>query len=108
MLLEHDRGTEREQAFKRKIAAYRALLQSGAFKEQYNVGNITILFTTFTDMKRVAELRKWTWDEVQNDQTVYGRFRFTRLPSSPEPRHLLFEPRWCTLVSDQPVALLGE
>jgi Replication-relaxation len=97
--LEHDRGWEREKQFKNKIAAYRAFLQD-------KPRNITVLVTTFTDMKRVADLRKWTWDEVQNDFSLSGRFRFGLLPRPPEPAHLLFDKRWYTLISDQPIALL--
>lgn len=106
VLLEYDRGWERERQFKQKIAAYRAYLQSGAFKQQFSVGNITVIVTTFTDIKRVADLRKWTWDEVQTDQYLLGRFRFALLPKPPEPSQLLFDKRWYTLASDQPIALL--
>jgi Replication-relaxation len=108
VLIEHDRGWERERQFKQKIAAYRAYLQSGAYKEQFNVGSITIIVTTFTTMQRVADLMKWTWDEVQTDPSLIGRFRFALLPSPPEPVQLLFERRWYTLLSDQPVTLMGE
>ena len=65
VLLEHDRGFERERQFKQKIAAYRAYLNSGAYKEQFGISNITIIVTTFTDMQRVADLRQWTWDELR-------------------------------------------
>jgi Replication-relaxation len=106
VLLEHDRGWERERQFKQKFAAYRAYLQNASFKQQFGVGNITVVVTTFTDMKRVADLRKWTWDEVRTDQYLLGRFRFALLPQPPEPQHLLFDKRWYTLASDQPIALL--
>jgi hypothetical protein len=106
VLLEHDRGWERERQFKQKIAAYRAFLQSGAYKEQFKVSNITVIVTTFTDMKRVADLRKWTWDEVSSDQTLLGRFRFALLPKPPEPQQLLSDRRWYTLLGDQPITLL--
>jgi Replication-relaxation len=106
VLLEHDRGWEREKQFKTKIAAYRAFITSGAYKEQFHVGTITVIFTTFKDMERVAAMRRWTWDEVQSDQELAGRFRFALLPAAPEPRNLLFDKRWYTLASDQPVALL--
>jgi DNA-binding transcriptional ArsR family regulator len=106
VLLEHDRGWERERQFKQKIAAYRAYIQTEAFKQQFGVGNITVVVTTFTDMKRVTDLRRWTWDEVQTDPYLTGRFRFALLPQPPEPQHLLFDSRWFTLVSDQPITLL--
>ena len=58
VLLEHDRGWEREAQFKQKIAAYRAFIQSGAYKQQFGVGNITIIITTFKDMQRVVDMRQ--------------------------------------------------
>lgn len=108
VLLEHDRGFERERQFKQKIAAYRAFLQSGAYKQHFNVEGITVLVTTYTDLQRVAALRKWTWDELNTDPVTAGRFRFSLLPRPPEPSQLLFDKRWYTLASDQPIALVGE
>ena len=106
VLLEHDRGWERERQFKQKVAAYRALIQSGAYKERFGVGTITVIVTTLTDISRVMAMRRWTWDEVQSDRSLAARFRFALLPRPPGPRHLLFERRWYTLGSDQPIALL--
>jgi Replication-relaxation len=105
VLLEHDRGWEREQQFKKKIIAYRAYLQ-GAFKADFEVLNITVIVTTCTDMQRVTNLRKWTWDVVQGDQSMYGLFRFGLLPQPPEPRNLLRDRRWYTLLNNEPIALL--
>jgi Replication-relaxation len=97
--LEHDRGWEREKQFKAKIEAYRAFLQD-------KPRNVTVVVTTVTDLKRVAELRRWTFEVLQNDQSLLGRFRFTLLPQPPEPQHVLYDKRWYTLVGDQPIALL--
>jgi hypothetical protein len=106
VLLEHDRGWEKEKQFKQKIAAYRAFIQSEAYKQQFGVGTVTVIFTTYTDMERVTAMRRWSRDEVQSDPYLAGRFRFALLPTSPEPQHLLLEKRWYTLASDQPIALL--
>jgi protein involved in plasmid replication-relaxation len=106
VLLENDRGFEREHQFRQKIAAYRAFVRSGAYKQQFNVEGMTILITTYTDLKRVTDLRDWTWREVNTDLALAGRFRFAVLPRPPEPRHLLFERLWYTLTSDKPIALL--
>jgi hypothetical protein len=106
VLIEHDRGWEREKQFKLKLAAYRAYMQSGAYKQQFGVGTITIIVSTFTDMQRMMALRRWTWDEVGSDPALAARFRFALLPSSPEPQQVLFERRWYTLAGDQPIALL--
>src|SRR5712691_5716850 len=102
LLLEHDRGWEREAQFKQKLRAYRAFVQSGAYKQQFDVAGITVALTTFKDMQRVAAMRRWTWDEVHSDPELIGKFRFALLPAPPEPQHLLFEKRWYTLVNDQP------
>jgi hypothetical protein len=106
VLLEHDRGFEREHQFRQKVAAYRAFITSGAYKEQFGVEGITVLITTFTDLKRLTALRDWTWREVNADLKLAGRYRFALLPKPPEPKQLLLEKRWYTLVSDQPIALL--
>ncbi len=106
VLLEHDRGWEREKQFKQKLAAYRAFIAGGAYKEQFHVGTITVIFTTFKDIQRVADMRRWTWDETNSDSELVTRFRFALLPQPPEPQHLLFDKRWYTLASDQPIALL--
>ncbi len=108
VLIEHDRGWERESQFRQKIAAYRAFISSGVYKQQFNVGTVTVLVTTYTDMKRVNALRDWTWREVNTDLSVAARFRFALLPQAPEPRLLLFEPRWYTLIDNQPITLMGE
>jgi DNA-binding transcriptional ArsR family regulator len=106
VLLEHDRGWEHEKQFKQKIAAYRAFIQSEAYKQQFGVGTVTLIFTTYTNMERVTAMRRWSWDEVGNDPYLAGRFRFALLPLPPEPQHLLFDKRWYTLASEQPIALL--
>lgn len=106
VLLEHDRGWEREKQFKAKIAAYRAYISSGAYQKQFTVGTVTVLVTTFTDMKRVMDLRRWTWDEVSRDAPVAARFRFALLPQPPEPEQLVYDRRWYTLTGGEPVALL--
>jgi hypothetical protein len=108
VLVEHDRGYEREHQFKQKIAAYRAFLQSGAYKQHFDTEGMTVIITTFTDLSRVSELRKWTWEELHTDKVTAGRFRFTLLPQPPEPKQLLFDKRWYTLASDQPIALVGD
>jgi hypothetical protein len=107
VLLEHDRGFEREHQFKQKIAAYRAFLSSGAYKEQFKVEGMTVLVTIFTSLQRMDDLYKWTRDELSTDPITAGRFRFGLLPRPPEPKQLLIEKRWYTLAGDQRIALVG-
>jgi len=106
LILEHDRGTEQQEHFKRRIQAYRAYLSVGAYKQQFSTERVTVAFTTFVSAKRVAQMREWTKAELQTEPQLAGMFIFAELPKPLEPRHLLFERRWYTLASDQPIALL--
>jgi DNA-binding PadR family transcriptional regulator len=109
LLIEHDRGTEEQQHFKRRIRAYKAFLQSGAYKQLFGVGdNVAVAFTTFTGMRRVTQMREWTRQEVGSDGTLTSMLLFGDLPRVPEPRGLLFERRWYILSNAQPIALLEE
>jgi hypothetical protein len=106
LILEHDRGTEQQEHFRRRIRAYSAFLSSGAYKQVLGTNAITVAFTTFVSAKRVAQMREWTKAELQTEPQLAGMFIFTELPKPLEPKHLLFERRWLTLTSDQPIALL--
>jgi Replication-relaxation len=107
LLVEHDRGTEEQQHFKRRIRAYKAFLQSGAYKQLFGVGdNVAVAFTTLTGMRRVTQMREWTRQEVGSDGQLATMFLFGDLPRVPEPRNLLFERRWYILSNAQPIALL--
>ncbi len=103
LILEHDRGTEQRDHFKRRIQAYTAFLQVEGAEQLFNVSKVTIAFTTFMSWKRVMQMRTWAWEEVQGDPQLASRFIFTELP-----RHLLFERRWATLTDDQLIALLED
>ncbi len=86
LILEHDRGTEQQEHFRRRIRAYSAFLSSGAYKQALGITAVTVAFKP----------------------QLAGMFIFAELPKPLEPHHLLFERRWYTLTSDQPIALLGE
>ncbi len=106
LILEHDRGTEQQAHFRRRVQAYRAFLQAEGQKQLFGVNKVTIAFTTFVSTRRVMQMRAWTWQELHTEPQLAGMFLFTELPRPLEPRHLLFERRWLTLANDQPVALL--
>jgi hypothetical protein len=108
LLIEHDRGTEQQEHFRRRIKAYSAFLSSGAYKQPLGTERLTVAFTTFISAKRVAQMRDWTKAELGADPQLAGMFLFAELPKPVEPFHLLFEPRWYTLVNNQPIALLSE
>jgi hypothetical protein len=48
----------------------------------------------------------FTRQEVGCEPRIVGCFLFAELPKAPEPRHLMFDKRWYTLLHDQPIALL--
>ncbi len=106
LLLEHDRGTEQQEHFRRRIRAYSAFLSSGAYKQLLGTERVTVAFTTFISAKRVTQMREWTKVELTAEPQLEGMFIFAELPKPLEPRHLLFERRWYTLASDTPIALL--
>ena len=67
---------------------------------------MTVAFTTFVSTRRVMQMRAWTYQELQHDPQLAAMFVFAELPHPLEPRHLLLERRWLTLLNDQPIALL--
>lgn len=106
LVLEHDRGTEQQEHFRRRIRDYSVFLSSGGYKQLLGTERVTVAFTTFISSKRVAQMREWTKQELQTEPQLAALFIFAELPRPLEPRNLLFERRWYTLASDQPVALL--
>ena len=108
LLIEHDRGTEEQGHFRRRIRAYKAFLHAEAHKTMLRTNSITVCFTTFKGGGRIAKMREWTKAEIDNDQPLQAMFLFGDMVQPLEPRTLLFERRWLALTSDQPLALLEE
>ena len=108
LILEHDRGTEQQLHFRRRIQAYRALLQAKGQTQLFGTEAVTVAFTTFVGTRRVMQMRAWAYQELHDTPQLAGMFLFAELPKPLEPRHLLFERRWYTLSNDQPIALLEE
>lgn len=106
IILEHDRGTEQQEHFRRRIRAYKAFLQANGPVQLFNASRVIIAFTTFISSCRVAQMREWTSAELAHEPQLAAFFVFAELPRPLEPRNLLFERRWYTLSSDQPIALL--
>jgi len=108
LLIEHDRGTEQQEHFRRKLRVYKAFLGSGVLKQVLNTAGVTVAFTTFIGGRRIAQMREWTKAELATEPQLAGLFIFAELPRPLEPQHLLFERRWLTLAHDQPIALLSD
>jgi Replication-relaxation len=111
ILLEHDRGTEEQDHFRRRIRAYIMLLKSEAYKGWFGVKSITIAFTTFEGEKRREQMREWTRQELAetNEPRAIGMtFCFASLTQPLEPRHLWLEPCWLAAYEEiRPIALLA-
>jgi hypothetical protein len=106
LVLEHDRGTEQQEHFKRRLRAYMDFYAYNGQMQLFGVKSAVTAFTSFVNAKRVAQMREWTFQELQGNPQLMGLFIFAELPQPPEPKHLLFEKRWYTLASNQPIALL--
>ena len=109
IVLEHDRGSEEQYYFRRRIHAYLMMLRNEAYKELFGVGGITIAFTTSAGVERLRNMREWTAKELDvmgEPQSVGNTFYFTLLSKPLEPSKLWLEPCWVTLHSNQAVSLL--
>lgn len=112
LLLEHDRGTEEQQHFRRRIRAYLVFLKSAAYQQLFGVRTITIAFTTFAGVPRLRQMIEWTRAEmaVTNEPKAIGiAFSFITLDQPLHPQQLWLERRWYTSYpEDGPVALLSD
>lgn len=108
ILLEHDRGTEEQKYFRRRIRAYILWLKNEGFKKMFQTKSITIAFTTSAGISRLGRMREWAWQELQSEAKEIGlTFCFTVLDKPIEPIRLWSNPRWLTPYDNQPVSLLG-
>jgi hypothetical protein len=109
VLVEHDRGTEEQQHFRRHIRSYIAMLKSKAYVELFRVKNITIAFSTLAGAERLKQMHDWALKELdatREPNEIRGAFRFTNLTRLLEPQQVWLEPSWYTLFDWQPIPLL--
>lgn len=102
-LLEHDRGTEGQQYFKRRIRAYIELLKAGPNRDIYAGEAITIAFTTFVGPKRLEQMRLWTREELEDahQPEMFGlSFYFAHLERPLDPVQVWLEPIWHSAYED--------
>jgi hypothetical protein len=111
VLLEHDRGSEEQKYFRRRIRAYITMLKAEAYKSLFNVGTITVAFTTFAGKPRMERMREWTRQELaltNEPQAIGMAFCFASLAQPLEPRNLWLEPCWLAAYEGtKPIALLA-
>lgn len=97
VLLEHDRATEEQRHFRRRIRGYISLLKSEEFQKRYHSRMVTVAFTTFAGPKRLAQMRQWTIDELAHTKEAWeigSDFAFATLPKPPTPEQAWLEPCW--------------
>lgn len=104
LFLEHDRGTEEQHYFRRRIRGYIELLKTDAFYQRFGVRTITIGFTTFVGERRLKQMRDWTNEELKatnESSKTAATFLFVMLPEVVTPQQVWLEPYW-HLSSDGP------
>jgi len=103
VLLEHDRGTEEQYYFRRRIRAYRMLLTTGSAAQLFGAKVVTIAFTTFQGKERLAQMQAWTRAELEHETATVGqRFRFAALTPPLHPAKTWFGEQWYGLDATQP------
>lgn len=103
VLLEHDRGTEEQSYFRKRIRGYINLLKSGAYQEVFQTKVVTVAFTTLVGPERVQQMRAWTLQELtatNEPQTLGLLFLFTAL-TQPITPSIWLEPQWLTPFIDR-------
>jgi Replication-relaxation len=108
LLTDHDRGTEGQAVFQRKIGKYKALLYGQSYQSRLHVGSVTVCFTTFMNVRRMMQIRQWVREALLDAPQLTSMFLFAELPIPLGPRALLFERRWYSLTSDESIAIMGE
>ena len=110
LLLEHDRGSEQQAQFRRRIAAYIAFLKASGQQQAFGVQTITIAFTTSAGAGRLAQMREWAQAELAKESSALAsRFLFTAINVPPDPRQFWLTPVWYTANPNaQPVSLLAD
>src|SRR5947208_1079325 len=109
IVLEHDRGSEEQFYFRRRIRAYLKMLASEGYKEMYGVGGITIAFTTSAGVERLKKMREWTAKELEETgETQYQNlFYFTLIENPIDPLQVWVNTTWLPLYENKAVPLLG-
>lgn len=93
LILEHDRGTEEQQHFQRRIKAYSHFLAHEGYRAMFGVNTITIAFTTFEGQQRLDQMRRWT-KAALGHEPVGHLFYFAALDRAVDPRTTWLEPCW--------------
>lgn len=105
--IEHDRSTEQEQHFKRRIRVYIEAIKGGVIQKRFAVRKVTVAFTTFAGEKRLHQMRQWTLEELGKESWEIGSvFAFANLAQKPDGKVWL-EACWYLPYDQPPFALLA-
>jgi hypothetical protein len=108
IVIEHDRGSEEQQYFRRRIRAYLMMLRNECYKELFGVGGITIAFTTSASVERLKKMREWTAKELEETGEMQYRnlFYFTLIQNPIDPYQVWVNTTWLPVYETKPVSLL--
>src|SRR6266446_4564227 len=109
IVVEHDRGSEEQFYFRRRIRAYLHMLRNEGYKTLFGVNGITIAFTTSSGVERLKKIREWTARELEDTgETQYKHlFYFTLVQNPIDPTLVWVNTTWLPLYENVAVALLG-
>lgn len=108
IVVEHDRGSEEQKFFRRRIRAYLHMLRNEGYKQLFGVNDITIGFTTSASTERLMQIREWTLKELlETGEMQYKHlFYFTLVKNPIDPYQVWVNTTWLPLDELRPVALL--
>jgi hypothetical protein len=104
VLLEHDRGTEQQEYFRKRIRAYITFLTSGIYQELFNTSAVNIAFTTFEGERRREQMRAWTLRELKatNESPDVGlAFSFAAVQRPLTAQSIWLDPCWLSPYDNQ-------
>jgi Replication-relaxation len=96
-LVEHDRGSEQKNYFRKRIRAYIVFLKTRAYTDLFHIPRATILFTTFIGERRLEEMREWTRQELASTREpppIAQQILFASLRKPPDPHSFFLDPCW--------------
>lgn len=115
IVIEHDRGSEEQKYFRRRIRAYLHMLRNEGYRQLFGVNGITIAITTSTGVERLKQIREWTARELEETgETQYKHLFYFTLVNPPQkpvdppidPFQVWVNTTWLPLYNRVPVALL--
>lgn len=107
--LEVDRGTEKEKAFRRKIAVIVEFIRYH-YVETFGTPSVTVAFATTQGQRRCEAMRVWTEKELSAtfNREFADVFRFAAITTGAlEPNEVFLATIWKAPFRDEHVALIG-